>query len=90
MIHDGFLTVKKGAIPMRVLLFEQIIVLLHKHDDKYLLKSCEGAKFPIMKTQNVMVRPNASNSREFFLILHTDDAPILLEMISKNEDECRV
>lgn len=89
LIHDGYLTLKKGAIPMRVLLFEQIIVFLHKHDDKYLLKSCENAKFPIIKTQNVIVRSNAANSRSFYLIVQTDDASQMLELISKNEDECQ-
>lgn len=73
---------------MRVLLFEQIIVFLHKHDEKYLVKSCENAKFPIIKTQNAIVRSNAANLRSFFLIVQTDDTPQMLELISKNEDEC--
>jgi hypothetical protein len=88
LIHDGYLTLKKGAIPLRVLLFEQVIVFLHKHDGKYLLKSCENAKFPIIKTQNAIVRSNAANCRSFFLIVQTDDAPQMLELISKNENEC--
>lgn len=89
LIHDGFLTAKKGAIPLRVLLFEKILVLLHKCDDKYILRACDNMKIPIIKLHHVLVRSNAANIRSFFVIIQNDHISQMLELISSNEAECK-
>lgn len=76
LIHDGLLTIKKGAIQLRVLLFDNMIVLLQKQDDKYLLKQFSyPAGYgdntpvnPITKICNLLVRLSAVNNQAFFLI----------------------
>lgn len=85
LIHDGYLILKKGAIPMRVLLFEQILVLLFKQDDKYFLKTFENLKTPIMKINQVIVRSNAVDPKSFYLIYQTDRNSQMIELIASNE-----
>lgn len=89
LIYDGFLTAKKGAISLRVLLFEKVIVLLHKIDDKYLLRQADYVKVPVIKLHEAIVRPNAANNRSFFLILQNEDISQMIELISTSEDECK-
>ena len=89
LIHDGFLTAKKGAIPLRVLLFENILVLLHKFDDKFLLRACTNMKIPIIKLHHAIVRSNAVENRSFFLIIQNKEVSQMLELISSSESECQ-
>lgn len=86
---DGFLTAKKGAIPLRVLLFENLLVLLHKFDDKYLLRSCENLRIPVIKLYSAIIRSNAADNRSFFLIIQDEQISQMIELISTNENDCQ-
>lgn len=93
LIHDGLLTIKKGTIQLRVLLFDNMIVLLQKQDDKYLLKqfAYQGAHGdntpvnPITKICNLLVRLSAVDNRAFFLI--DKENSHMLEMTAPSELE---
>jgi Rho guanine nucleotide exchange factor 12 len=90
LIHDGLLTVKKGAIQLRVLLFDNMIVLLQKQDDKYLLKqiAAHGDNTPvnpITKICNLIVRLSAVDNRAFFLIDKANSH--MIEMTAPSEQE---
>lgn len=93
LIHDGLLTIKKGAIQLRVLLFDNMIVLLQKQDDKYLLKqfaypAAHGDNTPvnpITKICNLLVRLSAVDNRAFFLI--DKENSHMLEMTAPSEHE---
>lgn len=90
LIHDGLLTIKKGAIQLRVLLFDNMIVLLQKQDDKYLLKqiAAHGDNTPvnpITKICNLIVRLSAVDNRAFFLIDKANSH--MIEMTAPSEQE---
>lgn len=74
LIHDGPLTIKKNpSIQLHGLLFENMIVLLQKQEDKYILKHHvipdSKAVNPINKINLTLVRLSAVDKRTFFLIL---------------------
>jgi hypothetical protein len=93
LIHDGLLTIKKGAVQLRVLLFDSMIMLLQKLDDKYLLKqfaypAAHGDNVPvnpITKICNLIVRLSAVDNRAFFLI--DKENSHMLEMTAPSEHE---
>lgn len=93
LIHDGLLTIKKGPVQLRVLLFENMIVLLQKQDEKYLLKhfpyqTAHGDNTPvnpITKICNLLVRLSAVDNRTFFLI--DKENSHMLEMTAPSEQE---
>lgn len=89
LIYDGCALMKKCPMVLRVLLFEKIIVFLHKQDDKYFLKSCESMKLPIVKLHRTIVRPNAIDCKSFFLISQTDNDSQMLEINTFTETECQ-
>lgn len=96
LVHDGLLTIKKGAIQLRVLLFDNMIVLLQKQDDKYLLKQFAHPSNlgdntpvnPITKISNLLVRLSAVHKRTFFLI--DKENSHMLEMTAVNEHESKM
>lgn len=98
LIHDGLLTIKKGTVQLRVLLFENMIVLLQKQDDKYLMKSFANPTgigdnvmvSPITKICNTIVRLNAVYNRAFFLINQTDQNSQMLELTAMTQQESEV
>jgi hypothetical protein len=83
---------------LRVLLFENMIVLLQKTDEKYLMKSFanptgigENAMVsPITKICNTIVRLNAVDNRAFFLINQTDSNSQMLELTAPSQGDSEV
>uniref|UniRef100_A0A0B7BJT6 Rho guanine nucleotide exchange factor 11 n=1 Tax=Arion vulgaris TaxID=1028688 RepID=A0A0B7BJT6_9EUPU len=81
LIFDGPLTWKLRThrmIDMHVLLFDDMLVLLQKQDDKYVLK-CQNTNaqparddkythYPILKLQNLLARTLATEKRSFFVV----------------------
>jgi Rho guanine nucleotide exchange factor 12 len=96
LVHDGLLTIKKGTIQLRVLLFDNMIVLLQKQDDKYLLKQFAHPATlgdntpvnPITKICNLLVRLSAVDKRAFFLI--DKENSHMLEMTAASEHDSKV
>uniref|UniRef100_A0A0B7BJT2 Uncharacterized protein n=1 Tax=Arion vulgaris TaxID=1028688 RepID=A0A0B7BJT2_9EUPU len=66
------------TVDLHVLLFEDLLVLLQKQDDRYLLK-CQNTNvqptrddkythFPVLKLQNLLARTLATEKRSFFVV----------------------
>jgi len=87
LIFDGYATMKKCPNVLRVLLFEKIIVFLHKQEDKYILKPFDNMKIPIVKLYRTIIRSNATDNKSFFLISQTDHDSQMLELITFSEAE---
>lgn len=89
LINSGNLMMKKGAQTLRVLLFDKILVLLRKHEDRFVLKHCENLKYPVMKMHNIIVRSNAADNKSFFLICQNEANSQMVELIAANEAEAQ-
>jgi hypothetical protein len=89
LIASGFIIMKKNAQPMRLLLFDKILILLHKNEERYALKPCDAVKFPVMKTHTIIVRSNAADNKSFFLICQNEANSQMVELIALNEAEAQ-
>uniref|UniRef100_A0A182P9U2 DH domain-containing protein n=1 Tax=Anopheles epiroticus TaxID=199890 RepID=A0A182P9U2_9DIPT len=100
LIHDGPLTMKKNpGVQLHGLLFEDIMVLLQKQDDKYLVKyhsspglgseskHAEGRFNPITKIHLILVRQSAVDKNTFFLI--NTNVSQMLELTAPSSTECK-
>ncbi|XP_076328581.1 uncharacterized protein LOC143234822 isoform X3 [Tachypleus tridentatus] len=78
LVHEGLLTwrLSKRLLDIHVVLLEDIVVLLQRHDDKLLLKyhnshlmsDTKVIYSPILKVQNIFTRNVATEERGFFLV----------------------
>ncbi|XP_036230868.2 uncharacterized protein RhoGEF2 isoform X3 [Bactrocera oleae] len=98
LIHDGSLTMKKNpSIQLHGLLFEDMIVLLTKQDDKYSLKYLHAPRNtevnnkpvnPIMSIDSeTLVRQEAADKNSFFLIKTKTSQ--MLELRAPSSSECK-
>ncbi|XP_016928678.2 uncharacterized protein RhoGEF2 isoform X2 [Drosophila suzukii] len=96
LIHDGNLTVKKNpSLQLHGLLFENMIVLLTKQDDKYYLKNLHipltlnnKPVSPIMSIDaETLVRQEAADKNSFFLIKMKTSQ--MLELRAPSSSECK-
>ncbi|XP_017837560.1 A-kinase anchor protein 13 isoform X1 [Drosophila busckii] len=96
LIHDGNLTMKKNpSIQLHGLLFENMIVLLTKQDDKYLLKNLHTplavSNKPVSPIMNIdsetLVRQEAADKNSFFLIKTKTSQ--MLELRAPSSSECK-
>ncbi|KAL5274603.1 ARHGEF12 family protein [Megaselia abdita] len=100
LIHDGHLTLKKSGVQLHGLLFENMMVLLHKQDDKYVLKNFPNLSIteqdknkstisPITNIdQQTLVRQSAVDKNTFFLII--TKASQMLELRAPSSSECKI
>ncbi|CAH1797622.1 unnamed protein product [Owenia fusiformis] len=100
MIHEGNLVwriSKQKQIDLHVLLFEDILVLLQKQDDKLVLKFQSttvvagnmDTKFthsPIIKLTNLLTRNVATDPKAFFLVSTSSVGPQIYELVSSTKD----
>ncbi|XP_062561039.1 uncharacterized protein LOC134225187 isoform X2 [Armigeres subalbatus] len=101
LIYDGPLTMKKNpGVQLHGLLFEDVMVLLQKQDDKYLLKChashglggsesklTEGRFNPITKTNLILVRQMAVDKNTFFVI--NTIMSQMVELTAPSSSECK-
>lgn len=98
LVHSGLLILKKNpTIQFQGLLFEDVMVLLQKQDDKYVIKSYNnpGAGpgenkslfFPVIKMSGIIVRPSAVDRQTFFVI-NTGQSQ-MLELTAPSANECK-
>ncbi|XP_037917502.1 uncharacterized protein LOC119655610 isoform X4 [Hermetia illucens] len=97
LIYDGHLQLKKiPSVQLHGLLFENMMVLLQKLDDKYLLRSFphtlagggEGFISPITHfDQQTLVRQSAVDKNTFFLIITKTSQ--MLELKAPSSSECK-
>lgn len=91
---------KNPGVQLHGLLFEDMMVLLQKQDDKYLLKYhsspglggseskiTEGRFNPITKTNLILVRQSAVDKNTFFLI--NTNVSQMLELTAPSSSECK-
>uniref|UniRef100_A0A336KLF3 CSON010845 protein n=1 Tax=Culicoides sonorensis TaxID=179676 RepID=A0A336KLF3_CULSO len=100
LIHDGPLSMKKNPnIQLYGLLFEELMVLLQKQDEKYILKhhsnpavagenkNMEGRFNPITKVNLIFVRQSAVDKNTFFLI--NTSVSQMLELKAPSSSDCK-
>ncbi|KAH8401495.1 hypothetical protein KR009_005857, partial [Drosophila setifemur] len=96
LIHDGNLTIKKNpSVQLHGLLFDNMIVLLTKQDDKYYLKNLHTPLVvnnkpvsPIMSIDaETLVRQEAADKNSFFLIKTKTSQ--MLELRAPSSSECK-
>ncbi|XP_055706174.1 rho guanine nucleotide exchange factor 12 isoform X6 [Phlebotomus papatasi] len=101
LIHDGLLIMKKSpTTQLHGLLFDDIMVLLQKQDDRYVLKvlpnpgaggsenkSKESVFYPIIKVNLILVRQSAVDKTTFFLI--NTSLSQMLELTTPSSSECK-
>ncbi|KMY94443.1 uncharacterized protein LOC6734854 isoform X2 [Drosophila simulans] len=96
LIHDGNLTIKKNpSVQLHGLLFENMIVLLTKQDDKYYLKNLHTPLSitnkpvsPIMSIDaDTLIRQEAADKNSFFLIKMKTSQ--MLELRAPSSSECK-
>ncbi|XP_017108206.2 uncharacterized protein RhoGEF2 isoform X2 [Drosophila bipectinata] len=96
LIHDGTLTIKKNpGVQLHGLLFDNMIVLLTKQDDKYFLKNLHTPLSvnnkpvsPIMSIDaETLVRQEAADKNSFFLIKTKSSQ--MLELRAPSSSECK-
>ncbi|XP_063697194.1 rho guanine nucleotide exchange factor 11 isoform X3 [Culicoides brevitarsis] len=100
LIHDGPLNMKKNpSMQLYGLLFENMMVLLQKQDEKYILKqhsipavvgeskSAEGRFNPITKVSLIFVRQSAVDKNTFFLI--NTSVSQMLELSAPSSSDCK-
>lgn len=91
---------KNPSVQLHGLLFETMMVLLIKQDDKYILKyqtspgfgsgesrSIEGKFNPITKINLIFVRQSAVEKNTFFLI--NTNVSQMLELTAPSSSECK-
>ncbi|XP_037072957.1 rho guanine nucleotide exchange factor 11-like, partial [Pollicipes pollicipes] len=94
MIHEGAVMWKfsnKGKhVELHMILLEEFIVLLQKQDDKYVLKfhTVTGREIsPIVKNENILVRPMATEKRAFFILHNLNVGPQIYELLFGSSSE---
>lgn len=97
LVHDGPLSLKRNPnIQLYGLLFETMMVLLQKQDDKYILKfhpaqpgekSLDGKFNPVTKINLIIVRQCAVEKNSFFLI--NTNVSQMLELSAPSSSECK-
>lgn len=98
LVHSGLLILKKNpTIQFQGLLFEDLMVLLQKQDDKYIIKSynnpgtgpgeSKSLFFPVIKMTGIIVRSSAVDRQTFFVI-NTGQSQ-MLELTAPSGNECK-
>ncbi|KAG5673632.1 hypothetical protein PVAND_003661 [Polypedilum vanderplanki] len=87
LLNSSNMIIRKGTQSIRVLLFDKLLVFLHKTEDRYILKFSENLKYPVMKIHNIIVRSNATDNKSFYLIFQDDANSQMIELIVKSEVE---
>ncbi|XP_043914957.1 rho guanine nucleotide exchange factor 11 isoform X3 [Protopterus annectens] len=93
MIHEGPLTwqiSKDKTIDIQVLLLEDLLVLLQKQDDRYLLKfhikavtaNVKQALNPVLKLKSMLVRDVATDKRALFIINAEGELPQIYQLVA--------
>ncbi|XP_071806265.1 rho guanine nucleotide exchange factor 11-like isoform X12 [Asterias amurensis] len=101
LLHDGPVTWKLSktkVIDLYALLLEDILVLLQKQDDRYIMKchsttvptqleEKKNTHSPIIKINSVLCREVATNKRAFFLVSTSTAGPQIYELTTISMSE---
>nr|CAB3261906.1 uncharacterized protein LOC100177579 [Phallusia mammillata] len=97
VVHHGQLTWrvshldKKKEIPLHCILFEDLMVLLQRQEDRYILK-CQMSGLanapPFLKLDKLIVRNVATDKRGFFA-MSTHAGPLMYEFVCKSTTDVK-
>ncbi|XP_038062794.1 nucleoprotein TPR-like isoform X3 [Patiria miniata] len=101
LLHDGALTWKLSktkTLDIYALLFSDILVVLQKQDDRYVMKchsttvptqleEKKNTHSPIIKINSVLCREVATNKRAFFLVSTSNAGPQIYELTTISTSE---
>ncbi|XP_022109338.1 rho guanine nucleotide exchange factor 11-like isoform X2 [Acanthaster planci] len=101
LLHDGALTWKLSktkTLDIYALLFADILVVLQKQDDRYVMKchsttvptqleEKKNTHSPIIKINSVLCREVATNKRAFFLVSTSEAGPQIYELMTISTSE---
>lgn len=106
LIHEGPLNWRIGSrqkfVDLHVLLMEEIIILLQRQDDKFILKyynvNSGGASSneraptlsPIIKVSTVLVRPNAVDKKALYLVNTSHNGAQIYDLVASSSSERKV
>ncbi|KAJ1521308.1 hypothetical protein ONE63_002986 [Megalurothrips usitatus] len=106
LIHEGPLNWRIGSrqkfVDLHVLLMEEIIILLQRQDEKFILKyynvnsggtsSNERAPTlsPIIKVSTVLVRPNAVDKKALYLVNTSHNGAQIYDLVASSSSERKV
>ncbi|XP_046676809.1 rho guanine nucleotide exchange factor 11-like isoform X3 [Homalodisca vitripennis] len=77
-------------IDLHVLLLEDVIILLQKQDDKYVLKFYSSTFSPVIKVSTVIVRPNAVDKKALFLVNTAQNGAQIYDLVATSSSEKRI
>lgn len=94
MIYEGPLTWRMNrqkVIDLHVLLLENMLILLQKQDDKYILKfhkeETKVTHSPIIKLGNLLIRNVATDKKALFLVSTSTVGPQIYELVAISSAE---
>ncbi|XP_059480825.1 rho guanine nucleotide exchange factor 12 isoform X2 [Neocloeon triangulifer] len=101
LVHEGLLSWRQSKtqkpVDLHVVLLEEIIVLLIRQDDKFVLKFFSVSTpasadkslpySPIIKTSTVLTRPVATDKRAFFLVNMSQACAQIFELVALSNAE---
>nr|XP_006821606.1 PREDICTED: rho guanine nucleotide exchange factor 11-like [Saccoglossus kowalevskii] len=104
LLHDGPLIWRLGrakSIDLHVLLLEDILVLLQKDDNRFVLKchsstvqtvkeEVKNTHSPIVKLTNLLCRNVATDKKAFFLVSTSPMGPQIYELVAGTNNERKV
>ncbi|XP_039278678.1 uncharacterized protein LOC111045203 [Nilaparvata lugens] len=95
LIHEGALVWRIASRPkpidLHVLLLEDVIILLQKQDEKYVLKFYSATQFysPVIKVSTVLVRTNAVDKTGLFLVNTSQNGAQIYDLVATTAQEKR-
>ncbi|XP_075211643.1 rho guanine nucleotide exchange factor 2 isoform X3 [Lycorma delicatula] len=93
LIHEGALVWRIANRPkpidIHVLLLEDVIILLQKQDEKFILKFYSTTLSPVIKVSTVLVRPNAVDNTALFLVNTSQNGAQIYDLVATSSSEKR-
>ncbi|XP_063236975.1 rho guanine nucleotide exchange factor 11-like isoform X2 [Bacillus rossius redtenbacheri] len=98
LIHEGLLswriTNRQKCVDLHVLLLDDVILLLQKQDEKFVLKfystySPSGGPTlsPVIKVSTVLVRPNAADKKALYLVNTSTNGAQIYDLVATSSSE---
>uniref|UniRef100_A0A1B6C0U4 Rho guanine nucleotide exchange factor 12 n=1 Tax=Clastoptera arizonana TaxID=38151 RepID=A0A1B6C0U4_9HEMI len=93
LIHEGALNWRIANRPkpvdLHVLLMEDVIILLQKQDEKFVLKFYSTTFSPVIKVSTVLVRNNAVDKKALFLVNTSQNGAQIYDLVATSTSEKR-
>ncbi|XP_077645464.1 rho guanine nucleotide exchange factor 11-like [Lonchura striata] len=98
MIHEGPLAWRVGkdkSVELHVLLLEELLVLLQRQDERWLLRchsrglaaDTKQSFSPVLKLSSLLVRSVATDKRALFIICTSELGPQIYELVAQTSSE---